>query len=73
MDKILNQLIDGVSSGNVLIVVLIVTVAIIFNLEKIFSFWDTRKKVKIQPIEESLGNPHGKSHWGQVFHFVFTT
>jgi hypothetical protein len=58
MDKLLNPLIDGVTSGNILIVAIIFAVAFIFNVEKIFSFLDERKKVKIQLIEESLNNSH---------------
>ncbi|MEE7627670.1 hypothetical protein V3O24_16000 [Methylobacter sp. Wu8] len=53
MDKLLNPLIDGVTSGNILVVAIIFAVAFIFNVEKIFSFLDGRKKVKIQLIEES--------------------
>jgi len=58
MDKFLNLLIEGITTGNIFVVAIIVAVAIIFNLEKIFSFLHTRKKVKIQLIEESLNNPH---------------
>ena len=58
MDKVLSSLIEGVTSGNILVIAVIVAVAIIFNLEKIFGFVDARKKVKIQLIEESLTNSH---------------
>jgi hypothetical protein len=58
MDKLLNPLIDGVTGGNILVVAIIFAVAFIFNVEKIFSFLDGRKKVKIQLIEESLNNSH---------------
>jgi hypothetical protein len=58
MDKFLNLLIEGITSGNIFVVAIIVAMAIIFNFEKIFTFLHTRKKVKIQLIEESLNNPH---------------
>ena len=58
MDKFLNLLIECIATGNIVVVAIIVVVAVIFNVEKIFSFLHTRKKVKIQLIEESLNNPH---------------
>ena len=58
MDNFLNLLIEGITTGNIFVVAIIVVMAIIFNFEKIFSFLHTRKRVKIQLIEESLKNLH---------------
>lgn len=51
-------MIQGITSGNSFVIAVIIAVAIIFNIEKIFSFLDARKKVKIKLIEESINNPH---------------
>ena len=58
MEKILNAMIEGITSGNAFVIAVIIAIAIIFNIEKIFSFLDSRKKVKIKLIEESINNPH---------------
>jgi len=62
MDKVLTHLLEGITSGNIFTVAIIMAVAIVFNLEKIFRFIDSRKKVKIKLIEESLNNSHIKDN-----------
>ena len=58
MDKVLTQLINSISSGDMWIVVLIIILSILFNFERIVTFFDYRKKVKISLIEETLKKPH---------------
>jgi len=58
MEKILDPLIEGVNSGNYLVIAFIVVLTILFNLEKISNFLDSRNKVKIKFIEEAIKNPN---------------
>ena len=62
MDKVLNYLLEVGANGNMFAVAIIMAVAIAFNLEKIFRFIDSRKKVKINLIEESLSSSHIKGN-----------
>ena len=58
MEKILDLLIEGVNSGNYLVIAFIIVLTILFNLEKISNFLDSRNKVKIKFIEEAIKNPN---------------
>jgi hypothetical protein len=58
MDKILIPLIDGIISGNIVIVAIVAAVAVIFNISKIADFIDSRKRIKISKLEEAIINPH---------------
>ena len=55
MDQILTLLVDGISSGNLIIVALVATVAVLFNIENIYKFLESRKRSKITIIEEKEG------------------
>ncbi len=54
MDKVLSQLIESSDGSNVLAIAIVMAITIVFNIEKIYKFFDSRKKVKIGLIEESL-------------------
>ena len=58
MNGILDKLIDTLSSGNITIAIVIITVAIIFNHKKIIEFIEERKRAKISAITEALQSEH---------------
>lgn len=54
MDKILSQMIEGSDGSNILAIAIVMAISIVFNIEKIYKFFDSRKKLKIGLIEDSL-------------------
>lgn len=58
MDKVLSFLLEGVSSGNVLTISIVLVAAVVFNMGNISNFINTRKKLKISLIEDALNNSH---------------
>lgn len=58
MDKLLNILLEGVSSENALTISIVLVAAVIFNIGNISNFINTRKKLKISLIEDALNNSH---------------
>ncbi len=54
MQIILDKIIDGLTTGNVLIVVVVAAVALIFNAQKILEFVERRKQIRIENLEKAL-------------------
>jgi hypothetical protein len=54
MNTILNKLIESLNNGDILVFVLIITVAFIFNYKKIIEFIDERKKSRSILLTEAL-------------------
>lgn len=54
MDKILSQMIEGSDGSNILAIAIVIAISIVFNFEKIYRFFDSRKKLKIGLIEEAI-------------------
>jgi hypothetical protein len=58
MKDITESIFKSLSEGNILLLVIIVIVALIFNFKKIIDFYEERKKVKILNITEALECKH---------------
>jgi len=56
MDKVISNIVSELSNENYIIVAVIVVCTIVFNLNAIANFFDARKKVKINLINDALGN-----------------
>ncbi len=58
MDKTLSLLADAIANQSFFAFTVIITGGLIFNLKNILEFIDSRKKIKIQLIEDSLKTSH---------------
>lgn len=54
MKDVLDKLIESLSNGNILLSVVIVAVAFVFNYKKIVEFLEERKKARITKLTEAL-------------------
>lgn len=54
MQEVLDNLIDSLNNGNILVAVVVVAVALVFNYKKIADFWDERKKTRISRLSDAL-------------------
>ncbi|WP_020405207.1 hypothetical protein [Hahella ganghwensis] len=58
MEAILNKLVDSLNNGNWLVALVVIVLAIVFNLKKIFEHLEERKKSRIIKIKEALECPN---------------
>jgi hypothetical protein len=58
LKEILDKLIDSLSNGNVLLAMVIVAVALVFNYKKIVEFFEEREKARIVKLSEALQCEH---------------
>ena len=58
MKDILDKLIDSLNNGNLLLAVVIISVALVFNYKKIIEFFEERKKAKLKSLTDALSCEH---------------
>lgn len=56
MEVILNKIIESLINGNILVAISILAIAFLFNIQKLFAFYDDRKKARIITLIEALNN-----------------